>query len=121
MHNGGTKTISIFSIPVMVAALGYFVDIYDLLLFLIVRVESLSSLGLSKEAIASDGMDIIGHQMWGLMIGGILWGVMGDNKGRPSVLFGSILLYSLLYSRRPLDEHNRLATGWSISWCTNLR
>lgn len=90
-----TKTISIFSIPVLVAALGYFVDIYDLLLFLIVRVQSLKSLGLSEEAIASDGMDIIGHQMWGLLIGGILWGMMGDKKGRLSVLFGSITLYSL--------------------------
>lgn len=98
MQPGGTtttKTISIFSIPVLVAALGYFVDIYDLLLFLIVRVQSLKSLGLSEEAIASDGMDIIGHQMWGLLIGGILWGMMGDKKGRLSVLFGSITLYSL--------------------------
>lgn len=97
MQTGGTttKTISIFSIPVLVAALGYFVDIYDLLLFLIVRVQSLKSLGLSDTAISSEGMDIIGHQMWGLLIGGIFWGMMGDKKGRLSVLFGSIFLYSL--------------------------
>lgn len=89
------KIATLFSVPVIVASLGYFVDIYDLLLFSIVRVKSLKSLGLSDELIASDGMAIIGHQMWGLLIGGILWGMMGDKKGRLSVLFGSILLYSL--------------------------
>lgn len=89
------KELSLFSFPVLVAALGYFVDIYDLLLFSIVRVESLQSLGLSDVLIRDEGMDIIGHQMTGLMIGGILWGMMGDKKGRLSVLFGSILLYSL--------------------------
>jgi putative MFS transporter len=89
------KTITLFSIPVLVAALGYFVDIYDLLLFLIVRVKSLKSLGLTDEMISSKGMDIVGHQMWGLLIGGIIWGIMGDKKGRLSVLFGSIALYSL--------------------------
>lgn len=89
------KAASLFSIPVIVAALGYFVDIYDLLLFLIVRVPSLKSLGLSEEMISSNGMEIISHQMWGLLIGGIVWGMMGDKKGRLSVLFGSILLYSL--------------------------
>ncbi len=89
------KAASLLSVPVIVASLGYFVDIYDLLLFSIVRVKSLKSLGLSDGLIASDGMAIIGHQMWGLLIGGILWGMMGDKKGRLSVLFGSILLYSL--------------------------
>lgn len=89
------KSISIFSIPVLVAALGYFVDIYDLLLFLIVRIKSLQSLGLGEEMIDKVGLQIAGHQMWGLLIGGILWGIMGDKKGRLSVLFGSILLYSL--------------------------
>lgn len=87
--------MSLWSIPVLVAALGYFVDIYDLLLFSIVRVESLRSLGLSDAQIGTEGMDIIGHQMTGLMLGGILWGMMGDKKGRLSVLFGSIILYSL--------------------------
>jgi putative MFS transporter len=95
MQNNNQKVISLLSIPVLVAALGYFVDIYDLLLFSIVRIKSLKSLGLTDELISSDGMAIIGHQMIGLMIGGILWGVMGDKKGRLSVLFGSILLYSM--------------------------
>jgi predicted MFS family arabinose efflux permease len=85
----------ILSFPVIVAALGYFVDIYDLLLFGIIRVPSLQSLGLSPEQITSEGEAIIMWQMAGLLIGGIIWGVMGDKRGRLSVLFGSILLYSL--------------------------
>src|SRR3954465_4784929 len=85
----------LFSIPVLVAALGYFVDIYDLLLFGIIRKTSLRSLGLSEEMVLTSGEFIISIQMIGLLIGGILWGVMGDKKGRLSVLFGSILLYSL--------------------------
>lgn len=90
-----SKSNSIFSIAVIVAALGYFVDIYDLLLFSIIRVPSLQSFGLSKEQITSDGEVIIMWQMAGLLIGGIIWGVMGDKKGRLSVLFGSIVLYSI--------------------------
>jgi MFS family permease len=89
------KQKSIFSVAVLVAALGYFVDIYDLLLFGIVRVPSLQSLGLSKAQITTDGESIIIWQMIGLLIGGIIWGIMGDKKGRLSVLFGSIILYSL--------------------------
>lgn len=89
------KSIGIFSIPVIVAALGYFVDIYDLLLFSIIRIKSLTNLGLTDALIADEGLKIIGHQMWGLLLGGILWGIMGDKKGRLSVLFGSIILYSL--------------------------
>lgn len=87
-------TASVFSIPVFVAALGYFVDIYDLLLYTIVRVPSLSSLGLNDAQIRDDGLTIINMQMIGLLLGGIFWGVLGDKKGRLSVLFGSILLYS---------------------------
>ena len=86
---------SIFNITVLVAALGYFVDIYDLLLFNIVRVDSLKDLGLDKDMIKSAGEFIISIQMIGLLIGGIIWGIMGDKKGRLSVLFGSIILYSL--------------------------
>lgn len=85
----------LFQIPVIVAALGYFVDIYDLLLFSIVRVDSLKSLGVSEANLLSDGVFLINTQMAGLLIGGILWGIMGDKKGRISVLFGSILIYSL--------------------------
>jgi len=86
---------SLFSIALIVAALGYFVDIYDLLLFSIIRVPSLQSMGLTRAQITSDGEGIIMWQMAGLLIGGIIWGIMGDKKGRLSVLFGSIILYSL--------------------------
>ncbi|MFN5555043.1 MAG: MFS transporter, partial [Chryseotalea sp.] len=86
---------SLYSIPVVVAALGYFVDIYDLLLFSIVRVSSLRSLGVAEENLLTEGEFLIQAQMFGMLIGGIVWGVMGDKKGRLSVLFGSILLYSL--------------------------
>lgn len=90
-----SKNVSIFSIPVLVAALGYFVDIYDLLLYGIVRIESLKSLGLSSTEITDVGLKLASYQMTGLLIGGIIWGMMGDKKGRLSVLFGSIVLYSI--------------------------
>ncbi|MBS1495400.1 MAG: MFS transporter [Bacteroidetes bacterium] len=89
------NTHSVFNLVVLVAALGYFVDIYDLLLFQIVRIPSLRSLGFDADAIKKGGEYIISLQMLGLLIGGIIWGVMGDKKGRLSVLFGSIILYSL--------------------------
>lgn len=90
-----TSSDSVFNIVVLVAALGYFVDIYDLLLFNIVRVDSLTDLGLNVAQIKSAGEFIISIQMIGLLIGGIIWGVLGDKKGRLSVLFGSIILYSI--------------------------
>lgn len=86
---------SVFSLAVIVAALGYFVDIYDLLLFSIIRIPSLRSFGLNDDQIAKDGLFIINIQMLGLLVGGILWGVLGDKKGRLKVLFASIILYSL--------------------------
>ena len=92
------KSDSIFSIAVLVAALGYFVDIYDLLLFTIVREPSLRDLGVNlqdSKAVLAASTKIINWQMIGLLIGGILWGIMGDKKGRLSVLFGSIILYSI--------------------------
>lgn len=86
------KLKHLFSFPVIVAALGYFVDIYDLLLFGIVRVPSLKDLNLDVD---TAGTLILNYQMTGLLLGGILWGVLGDKKGRLSVLFGSILVYSI--------------------------
>lgn len=93
--NTKTPFQHLFSIAVIVAALGYFVDIYDLLLFGIVRLPSLKALGLSDNGISTAGASIITWQMTGLLIGGILWGVLGDKKGRLSVLFGSIITYSI--------------------------
>src|SRR5687767_8925289 len=79
---------------IAVAALGYFVDIYDLLLFSVVRVNSLKSLGIADADLLSQGVLLINMQMAGLLIGGVLWGILGDKRGRLSVLFGSIFLYS---------------------------
>lgn len=80
---------------VMVAALGYFVDIYDLVLFSIVRVASLKSLGVPDDKILEVGVFLLNRQMTGMLIGGLLWGILGDKRGRISVLFGSIALYSV--------------------------
>ncbi|HEY8658610.1 MAG TPA: MFS transporter [Hanamia sp.] len=79
----------------IVAALGYFVDIYDLLLFSIVRIPSLQSLGLHGQDVTNNGIFLLNVQMIGLLAGGIFWGILGDKKGRLSVLFGSIFLYSV--------------------------
>ncbi|NCT93416.1 MAG: MFS transporter [Chitinophagaceae bacterium] len=89
------QSYGLFSLPVIVGALGFFVDVYDLLLFGIIRKPSLADLGLSPEAILSQGELIISIQMAGLLVGGIFFGILGDKKGRLRVLFGSILLYSL--------------------------
>ncbi len=80
---------------VLVAALGYFVDIYDLLIFAIVRVQSLADIGVKPADSRHTGEFIMNVQMGGLLLGGILWGVIGDKFGRIRVLFGSILLYSI--------------------------
>ncbi|PRY32777.1 putative MFS family arabinose efflux permease [Spirosoma oryzae] len=95
MSSGSTSFRPLFSLPVIVAALGYFVDVYDLLLFNIVRVPSLKDMGLSEAAISLEGGRILNIQQAGLLLGGILWGVLGDKRGRLSVLFGSIITYSL--------------------------
>jgi MFS family permease len=89
------KRLGILSFPVIVAALGYFVDIYDLLLFSIIRIPSLKSLGLNDSQIAKQGLFIINIQMIGLLVGGIIWGILGDKKGRLRVLYASIILYSI--------------------------
>ena len=80
---------------VIVASLGYFVDIYDLLIFSILRVKSLQDIGVPADQITQKGLFILNMQMFGLLVGGLIWGVMGDKLGRIKVLFGSILLYSI--------------------------
>ena len=80
---------------IIVTALGYFVDIYDLILFSIVRVQSLTSLGVAADQLMNVGVYLINSQMIGMLIGGVIWGIMGDKRGRLTVLFGSILVYSL--------------------------
>ena len=92
--NASDKKITLFSLPVVVAALGYFVDIYDLLLFTIVKKTSMLGVGATESTLLVDSTRVINWQMTGLLLGGIIWGVLADKKGRLSVLFGSIILYS---------------------------
>jgi MFS family permease len=80
---------------IIVSALGYFVDVYDLLLFSVVRTKSLLDIGVPQEEVLSTGLSLLNYQTVGLLVGGILWGVLGDKRGRLTVLFGSILIYSL--------------------------
>ena len=84
-----------FNIIVIVAALGYFVDIYDLILFSIVRVPSLQAIGIAPDEIKNSVVYLLNMQMIGMLAGGIVWGILGDKKGRLSTLFLTILLYSL--------------------------
>jgi MFS transporter, putative metabolite:H+ symporter len=93
MHHQTTHKA--FNIIVIVAALGYFVDVYDLILFSIVRVPSLQTLGLKGEELTTTGINLLNIQMLGMLLGGIIWGILGDKKGRLSVLFLTILLYSI--------------------------
>ncbi|MBC7650277.1 MAG: MFS transporter, partial [Deinococcales bacterium] len=88
------KEYGILSLPVIVGSLGFFVDIYDLLLFSIVRKKSLHDLNVPDAVAKEFGESVVSWQMLGLVIGGILWGMLGDKKGRKSVLFGSIIIYS---------------------------
>lgn len=90
LSNSGT----VVKIAILVSALGYFVDIFDLLLFSIVRVSSLRSLGLEGQQLTDNGIFLLNVQMIGLLVGGIFWGIAGDKKGRLYVLFGSIFIYS---------------------------
>lgn len=89
------KQYGVFSLPVIVGSLGFFVDIFDLQVFAITRIASFKEIGIQGDALQSIGENVINWQMGGLVLGGILWGVLGDKKGRKSVLFGSILMYSL--------------------------
>lgn len=91
----GNLNSRVLNYTVLVAGLGYFVDIYDLLLFGIVRIASLKGLGVPEQEFLSVGIYLVNFQMAGMLIGGILWGIIGDKKGRVSVLFGSILIYSM--------------------------
>lgn len=90
-----TSQSKVLNSAVVVSALGYFVDIYDLVLFSIVRIPSLKGLQIPEGDLLNEGVFLLNMQMSGMLIGGLLWGIWGDKKGRVSVLFGSIFLYSL--------------------------
>lgn len=85
----------VVNLTVIVGALGYFVDIFDLILFPIIRTKSLTDLGVPADQILPTFVYLFNFQMIGMLVGGVLWGILGDKKGRMSVLFGSITLYSL--------------------------
>jgi len=95
MTESANQEISLkVKIAVLVAALGYFVDAFDLLLFSMLRVTSLTELGLSGEDLLVTGKWLINCQMWGMILGGLFWGILGDRVGRIQALFGSIFIYS---------------------------
>lgn len=100
------KNQSLLNAAVVVAALGYFVDIYDLLLFGFVRQKSLLSLGFTPEQAFDIGLSLQNWQMFGMLVGGVLWGVLGDKRGRVRVLYFSIALYSVA------NVLNGFATGY---------
>lgn len=95
MSNEQNLTHRALNTTVIVAALGYFVDIYDLILFGVVRRPSLAALGFKPEDILDKGIALLNWQMAGMMLGGIIWGILGDKRGRLSILFFTILLYSI--------------------------
>jgi MFS family permease len=101
---------------IIVAALGYFVDIYDLVLFSVERKDSLTEIlgaGANPQSLKNIGMNLLNWQMGGMLIGGLFWGILGDKKGRLSVLFGSILMYSLA------NIFNGMVTN--VEWYAALR
>ena len=89
-----TPSLGIFSLPVLIAALGYFVDIYDIVLIGMVGRDSLSSLNVSAEQVPAMLGHLLGLQMIGMLLGGFFWGIVADRGGRVATLFGSILVYS---------------------------
>ena len=91
----GNTIDKLVALTILVSAFGYFVDIFDLLLFSIVRVQSLKDLGVGETELLSVGIRLLNTQMAGLLLGGLIWGVLGDKYGRVTVLFSSILLYSI--------------------------
>lgn len=95
MQSSSIESKNWLNAAVVVSALGYFVDIYDLILFSIVRVPSLKSLGLEGDDLLHTGIHLLNMQMLGMLVGGLFWGVVGDKRGRLQVLFGSIILYSV--------------------------
>ncbi len=94
------------NIIVIVAALGYFVDIYDLILFGIVRIPSLRAMGIAEGELKSAGLYLMNMQMGGMLLGGFVWGILGDKKGRLATLFGTILVYSLANIANGFVDHS---------------
>jgi MFS family permease len=120
MNSGATGRRNVW-LTIVVAALGYFVDIYDLVLFSIVRVSSLRGIGVPEPELLDAGVLLLNMQMGGMLLGGLLWGILGDKRGRLSVLFGSIFLYSAanvangLVTTLPMYAALRLVAGIGLA------
>jgi putative MFS transporter len=99
---------------IIVASLGYFVDIYDLVLFNVVKKESLESIGLSGAMLEQYDVSLFNWQMTGMLIGGLLWGILGDKRGRIQVLFGSILLYSIANIANAFVDNTTTYALWRL-------
>jgi MFS family permease len=112
---------AVFSASVIVAALGYFVDIYDLILFSIVRVQSLRAIGLDGQELLDEGVFLLNMQMAGMLLGGIVWGILGDKKGRVKILFGSIFLYSVANAANGLVDSVSAYAFWRFVAASGLR
>ncbi|HNX95407.1 MAG TPA: hypothetical protein PKL14_09620 [Holophaga sp.] len=118
------KLRPILNLTVVVASLGYFVDMFDLLLFPVLRQSSLTALGVTGDAQVATGAYLLNMQMAGMLLGGIFWGVLGDKKGRLSTLFGSIactrspISPTLLCIRCPPTHSGALRPGWAwrVNW-----
>ncbi len=104
------------ALAVSVAALGYFVDAYDIMLFSIIRTKSLLGIGVPPSDVFGLGVELLNWQLIGLLLGGIFWGVLGDKKGRLSVLFGSILLYSIANIANGFVRFGGSLSLASVSW-----
>ena len=94
MSNSSPASAKNLWLLILVSALGYFVDVFDLLLFSVVRTRSLLDLGVAQADALAVGLQLLNWQMAGILLGGFVWGMVGDKRGRLSVLFGSIILYS---------------------------
>lgn len=103
---------AVFHPAVIVGALGYFVDIYDLTLFSIVRTTSLKELGYSGEQLVDLGLFLLNTQMVGMLLGGIAFGILGDRVGRVALLFSSILLYSIANLANGMVQSIEAYTFW---------
>lgn len=99
---------SLLSVTVLIPGAGYLIDMFDLFLFNMVRVKSLTALGLTAEQVTQTGIQIINAQLFGLIVGAYIWGVLGDRHGRKRVLLGSILIYSVA---------SLLTAFVQVDWC----
>lgn len=88
-------TTRVLNATVIVTALGYFIDLFDYYVFLVTRQKVLTDFGFSGSQLMETGLYMVNLQFAGLLVGGVIFGVLGDKIGRKQSLLGSILLYSI--------------------------